>query len=69
MKFCQLIDITWEILFFKNHAKNKSGRLVPDLFPFFKKYLFYKYINFLYEEKQMVNTLIQYILAVIELDI
>ena len=31
----------WEIFFFKNHAENEAGRLVPDLF-FFKKKAVYK---------------------------
>ena len=29
--------ITREIIFFRNHAENEAGRLVPDLFLFFKK--------------------------------
>ena len=29
-----------EIFFFKNHAENKAGRLVPDLFLFFEKALY-----------------------------
>ena len=29
----------WELLFFKNHAQNEAGRLVPDLFLSFKKAL------------------------------
>ena len=36
MKFGQLIDITKE-KFFKNYAENEAGRLVPDLFLFFRK--------------------------------
>ena len=32
MKFGQLYNITWEIFFFKKHAENEVGRLVPDLF-------------------------------------
>ena len=35
MKFSQLIDTTGEIVFFKNHAGNTTGRLVPDLILFF----------------------------------
>ena len=35
MGFSQLL-IAYEMFFFKNHAENKIGRLVPDLF-FFKK--------------------------------
>ena len=31
-----------EIFFFKNHAENVAGRLVPDLFFFFKKKNFVK---------------------------
>ena len=27
----------WELFFFKNHAENKAGRLVQDLFLFFEK--------------------------------
>ena len=27
----------WEIFFFKNHAKNEVGRLIPDLFLFFEE--------------------------------
>ena len=30
----------WELLFFKNHAQNEAGRLVPDLFLSFKKALY-----------------------------
>ena len=37
MKFGQLIDIARGKLFFKNHAENEVGRLVPDYFLFFKK--------------------------------
>ena len=29
-----------EIFFFKNHAENEAGRLVPDLFLFFKIVLY-----------------------------
>ena len=32
--------MTREIVFFKNHAENKAGKLVPDLFLFFKKALY-----------------------------
>ena len=32
-------NITSEIFFFKNHAENEAGRLVPDHFMFFKKTL------------------------------
>ena len=28
------------MFFFKNHAENEAGRLVPDLFLFFKKALY-----------------------------
>ena len=28
------------MFFFKNHAENDTGRLVPDLFRFFKKTLY-----------------------------
>ena len=39
MKFSQL-NITREIVLFKNHAQNEAGRLVPDLFLFFKNVLY-----------------------------
>ena len=32
--------MTTEIVFFKNHAENEAGRLVPDLSLFFKKALY-----------------------------
>ena len=32
-------NITRKIIFFKNRAENEAGRLVPDLFLFFKKAL------------------------------
>ena len=32
--------MTREIFFFKNNAENEAGRLVPDLFLFFKKALY-----------------------------
>ena len=37
MKFGHLIEIIRKILFFKNHAENEAGRLVPDIFLFFEK--------------------------------
>ena len=40
MKFGQLINITREIFFFKNHAENEEGKLVPDQFLFFTKALY-----------------------------
>ena len=33
----EISNITWEISFFKNHAENEAGRLVPNLFLFFKE--------------------------------
>ena len=36
MKLDQLIDHNKRNIFFKNYAENKEGRLVPDLFSFFK---------------------------------
>ena len=39
MKFSQLIQSKLKIFFFKNHAENDSGRLVPDLFSFLEKAL------------------------------
>ena len=38
MKFGQ--SITREIFLFGNHAENVTGRLVPDLFLFYKKRLY-----------------------------
>ena len=40
LKFGQVINITTEIFFLKNHAENKAGRLVPDLFLLFKTILY-----------------------------
>ena len=37
MKFDQLIKYNVKIFFFKYYAENEPGRLVPDLFLFFKK--------------------------------
>ena len=37
MKLVQLTKMSTEIIFFKNYEENKVGRLVPDLFLFFKK--------------------------------
>ena len=37
MKFGQLIEYNKKIVLLKNHAENEAGRLVPDLFSFFKK--------------------------------
>ena len=39
LKFGQLIRYRVRIFFFKNHAENEVGRLVLDLFLFFKKVL------------------------------
>ena len=39
-KFGQVIEETSEIFFFKNHDENDPGKLVPDLFLFFKKALY-----------------------------
>ena len=39
LKFGQVKEYN-KIFFFKNHAENEAGRLVPDLFLFFKKALF-----------------------------
>ena len=36
MKFGQLIEYNKRnVFFFKNHAENEAGRLVPDLYLFF----------------------------------
>ena len=37
MKIGELIEQNKRNIFFKNYAENKAGRLVPDLFLFFKK--------------------------------
>ena len=37
MKLAKLIEYKKEIFFLKNYAENKAGRLVPDLFLFFKE--------------------------------
>ena len=47
MRFGQLIEYTLEI-FFKNHAENETGRLVPELFLFFEKALHEVKANSLY---------------------
>ena len=39
MKFGQSIEYNRRNFFFKNHAKNEAGRLVPELFLFLKKAL------------------------------
>ena len=40
MKFGQFIEYYRSNIFFKNYAENELGRLVPDLFLFFKKALY-----------------------------
>ena len=40
MKLGQIIEYTKRNIFFNNHAENEAGRLVPDLFLFFKKALY-----------------------------
>ena len=41
MKFGQLVKYSIRnIFFFKNNAENEVGRLVPDLFLFFKQTLY-----------------------------
>ena len=40
MKFDAVPELSKEIFFFKNHAENEAGRLVRDLFLFFKKVLY-----------------------------
>ena len=39
MKVGQLIEYNKRKFFFKNYAENDAGRLVPDLFLFFKQSL------------------------------
>ena len=53
MKFGQLIELKWEIFFFKNHAENVAGRLVLELFLFFEKALYktkesFKHLSLIY---------------------
>ena len=36
-KFGQFIEYIMRIIFFKNHTENEAGRLVPDIFLYFKK--------------------------------
>ena len=40
VKFDLLIEHNTEKFFFKNHAENEAGRLIPDLFLFFKNVFF-----------------------------
>ena len=40
MKFGQLIEHNERHLFFKNHTKSETGKLIPDLFLFFEKALY-----------------------------
>ena len=40
MEFGQLKKYSARNIFFKHHAKNEEGKLVPDLFPFFKRKLY-----------------------------
>ena len=42
MTFGQLIEHNVRNIFFKIHAENEAGRLVPDLFLFFFKALYVK---------------------------
>ena len=37
MKLGEIIEYNKRNIFFKNYAENEAGRLVPDLFLFFKK--------------------------------
>ena len=39
MKLGQLIEYTKANVFYKNHAQHEAGRLVPDLFFFFKSFI------------------------------
>ena len=40
MKFCQLIKYNIKNIYYKNHAEDEAGRLVPGLFLFFGKALY-----------------------------
>ena len=41
MKFGQLREYNMRNVFFKNHAENEAGRLLPDLFFFFFFFFFF----------------------------
>ena len=45
LKFGQVIECKKINFFFKNHVENEAGRLVPNLFLFFKKPLFEVKVN------------------------
>ena len=47
MKFGQLREYNMRNVFFKNHAENEAGRLLPDLFFFF--FFFFFLLNFFQE--------------------
>ena len=40
IEFVQLIEYNKRLIFFKNHAENEAGRIVPDLSLFFKRVLY-----------------------------
>ena len=40
MEFGQVIEYNKRKIFIQNHAENETGRLVPDLYLFFKKALY-----------------------------
>ena len=40
MKFGQVIEYNMRNIFFKNHAENEAGKLIPDLFLSFRKTLY-----------------------------
>ena len=40
MKFSQFVEYNLRNILFKNHAHDEAGRLVPDLFLFFKNALY-----------------------------
>ena len=50
MQFGQFREYDLRNIFFKYHPENEAGRLVPDLFLFFKKAL--------HKVKQLVSTLV-----------
>ena len=61
MKFGQLVEYKVKNTFLQKSCKNEPGRLVPDFFCFFKKF----YVT----QKRVVNTLVSYILVVLDVDI
>ena len=45
LKFGELVEYNKRNNFFKNHAENEAGKLVPDFFLFFRKTLYEVKVN------------------------